>query len=114
MHPALAVQVLDRSSNLTTRKLLDHLAQLRFFLANDLVKRDGLHPGFLQLRERLSGLDRFMLPPVAYQQHTVVRVQARHKLVHLPGGREGGFIEHIEPLLPCVRLLPLRQVHLQC
>jgi len=88
MHPALAVQVLDRSSHLAPRELLDHLPQLRLLLAHDLIERDGLHPAFLQLREGPSGLDRLMLPPVAYQQYTIVRMQARHKLVHLPGGRE--------------------------
>ncbi len=81
MHPALAVQVLHRSFHLAARELLDHLPQLRLFLAHDLIERDGLHPGFLQLGEGLSGLYRLMLPPVAYQQHAVVRVQARHKLM---------------------------------
>ncbi len=51
MHPALAVEVLDRGAHLATRKLLDHLAQLRLLRADNLIERDGLHSGFLQLRE---------------------------------------------------------------
>jgi hypothetical protein len=54
-----------------------------------------------------------VLPPVVYEQHPVIGMKAIHKLVHLFGGRERGFIEHIQAALSSVRLLAARQMLFQ-
>jgi hypothetical protein len=113
MDAALPLQTLHGLAHLATRKLLDHLFQLRVFLADDLFELDCLHARVLELREGTPGLDRLMLPTIAYQQHAVIRMKAIHKLVHLFGGRERGFIEHIQAALSGVRLLSPRKMLLQ-
>lgn len=97
MDAALSLQVLYGLAYLSTRKLLDHLFQLRVFLAHDLVQLHRFHAGVLELRERTPGLDRLMLPPIANQEHAIVGMQTIHKLVHLFGGRKRGFVEDIHP-----------------
>ena len=55
--------------------MLDRPQQLRVFLANDLVKLRGLHPGLDQLLEGLAGLDALMLANVADEQHAVAGIE---------------------------------------
>ncbi len=101
------------ASHLATRKLLDHLLQLWVFLSDDLFELHRFHPRVLELREGTPGLDCLMLPPITYQQHAIIGMKAIHKLVHLLGGRERGFIEHIQAALSGVRLLPACKMLLQ-
>ena len=54
-----------------------------------------------------------MLPTITYQQHAIIGMKAIHKLVHLLGGRERGFIERIQAALSGVRLLPACKMLLQ-
>src|SRR5208282_5969305 len=93
-------------------KLLDHLFQLRVFLAHDLFESYRLHSRVLELREGLPGLDCLMLPPVADEQYTIIRMEPVHKLMHLPGRCQRGFVEHIEPFLAGIRLLSTYQMPL--
>ena len=72
MDAALPFQIFDRLYYLATRKLPDHLFQLRVFLAHDLFELHRPHPGNLQLREGPPGLDCLMLPPITNQKHAVV------------------------------------------
>jgi hypothetical protein len=60
-------------AHLAPCKLLDYLFQFRVFLAHDLFEPHGFHPSVLELREGPPGFDRLMLPPVADEQHTVMR-----------------------------------------
>ena len=105
MDSALPVKILDCLADLAPRKLLDYLFQFRVFLTYDLFELDRLHTGVLELREGPPGLNRLMLPPVADEQHTIIRMEAVHKLMHLPGRCQRGFIEHIEPFLAGIWLL---------
>ena len=113
MDSALPVKVLDCLAHFATRKLLDDLFQFRVFLAHDLFELHRPHAGVLKLREGPSGLDRLMLPPVADQQHAVIRMEPVHKLMQLPGRCQRGFVEHIEPLLASIGLLATCQMLLE-
>src|SRR6266849_2959211 len=104
VYSALPVKTLYCFLYFTPRQLLDHLFQFRVFLAHDLFELHRLHAGVLELREGPPGLDRLMLPPVADQQHAVIRMEPVHKLMHLPGRCQRGFVEYIEPFLPTIRL----------
>jgi len=75
MDSALPVKILDCLAHFASRKLLDYLFQLRVFLTYDLFELDCLHTGVLELRKGSSGLDRLMLPPVADEQHAVIRME---------------------------------------
>lgn len=44
---------------------------------HDLIERDGLHARLLQMRERLAGVERLMLPAVPHQQNPVAWMQTR-------------------------------------
>ena len=79
--------------------MLDGFQQLGVFLAHDLVKLRGPHPGFLQLLEGLSGIDALMLAGVADQQNLVLRADLVEEVPHLLRRCERGFIDHIEMLL---------------
>src|SRR5208283_2317040 len=88
MDAALPVKILDCFAHFAACKLLDYLFQFWVFLAHDLFEFYCFHTGVLELREGPSGLNRLMLPPVADEQHTVVRMEPGHKLMHLPGRRQ--------------------------
>jgi hypothetical protein len=77
------------------------------------VSLHRFHAGVLELREGPPGINRLMLPPVADEQHTVVRMEPIHKFMHLPGRCQRGFVEYIEPFLPAIRLLSTNQMLLQ-
>ena len=77
------------------------------------VSLHRFHARVLELREGPPGLNRLMLPPVADEQHTVIRMEPVHKLMHLPGRCQRGFVEYIEPFLPAIRLLSTYQMLLQ-
>ena len=113
MDAALPLQALHGLAHFAARKLLDHLLQLRVFLPDNLFEFDCLHARVLELREGTPGLDSLMLPPITYQQHAVIGMQAIHKLVHLSGGCERGFIEHIQAAFSGVRLFSTRKMFLQ-
>jgi hypothetical protein len=113
MDAALPLQALHGLAHLAPRKLLDHLFQLQVFLPDNLFEFDCLHARVLELREGTPGLDRLMLPPITYQQHAVIGLQAIHKLVHLLGGCKRGFIEHIQAALAGIRLFSTRKMLLQ-
>src|SRR5580698_5717471 len=104
MDAALQVKILYCFQYFAPRKLLDYLFQFRVFLAHDLFELNRLHTRVLELREGPPGLNRLMLPPVADEQHTVIRMEPVHKFMHLPGRCERGFVEYIEPFLPTIRL----------
>src|SRR5271156_1853436 len=110
MDSALPVKTLDCFEHLTPRKRLNYPFQFWVFLAHDLFELHRFHTGVLELRERSPGLDRFMLPPVADEQHAVIRMEPVHKLMHLPGRRQRGFVEHIEAFLAGIRLLSTYQM----
>ena len=85
MDSTLPVKVLDCFLYFAPRKLLDDLFQFRDFLAHDLFELYRFHTGVLELREGPSGLDRFMLPPVADKQNAVIRMEPVQKVMHLSG-----------------------------
>jgi len=110
MDSALPVKTLYRLTQFAPCKLLDYPLQFWVFLAHDLFELHRSHTRVLELREGPAGLDRLMLPPVAYEQDPVIRMEPVHKLVHLPGRCQRGFVEHIEPFLAGIRLLSTRQM----
>jgi type IV secretion system protein VirB10 len=65
--------------------MLDCPQQLGIFLAHDLVKLDGTHPGFDQLLEGLAGLDALVLPRIADEQHAVLRANLFKEVAYLFG-----------------------------
>lgn len=85
MDSTLPVKILDCFVHFAPHKLFDHLFQFRVLLAHDLFKLHRFHASVLELREGPPGLNRLMLPPVADEQHTVIRMEPVHKLMHLPG-----------------------------
>src|SRR5450631_555701 len=107
---ALPVKILYRFAHFTPRQLLDYLFQFWVFLAHDLFELHRFHTGVLELREGPPGLDRLMLPPVADEQDTVIRMKPAQELMHLSGRRQRGFVEYIEPFLPAIRLLSTNQM----
>src|SRR5271165_1146267 len=113
MDSALPVKILYRLAHFAARKMLDYLFQFGVFLAYDLFELDRSHARVLELCEGPPGLNRLMLPPVADEQHTVVRMEPVHKLMHLPSRCQRGFVEYIEPFLAGIRLLPTYQMLLQ-
>src|SRR5580658_2927381 len=110
MDSALPVKILYCFAHFTPRQLRDHLFQFWVFLARNLFEPHRFHTGVLELREGPPGLNRLMLPTVADEQHTVIRMEPIHKLMHLPGRCQRGFVEYIEPLLPAIRLLSAYQM----
>ena len=110
MGSALPIEILYCFAHLAPRKLFDHLFQFRVSLAHDLFELHCLHASVLELRERPSGLDRLMLPPVADEQYTVIRMEPVQKLMHLPGRCRRRFVEHIEPFLAGIWLLSTYQM----
>ena len=110
MDPPLPVKVLNGLPHFTARKLLDHGFQFRVFLAHDLIEPDRLHACVLKLCEGPPGLHSLMLPPVAYEQHAVIRMEPVYEFMHLPGRCQRRFVEHIKALLAGVGLLPPRQM----
>src|ERR1019366_294915 len=107
---ALPVKVLYRFAHFTTRKLLDYLFQFWVFLAHDLFELHRSHTRVLELRKGSPSFNRLMLPPVADEQHTIIRMEPVHKLMHLPGRRQRGFVEYKEPFLAGIRLLSTYQM----
>src|SRR5208337_4099173 len=75
MDTALPVKTLNGALYVASRKLLHHLFQFGVFLAHDLFELYGLHASILQLCKRTSSLNRFMLPTVTDEQHTIVRMR---------------------------------------
>ncbi len=110
MDAALPVKILYCFLYFALGKLLDYLFQFWVFLAHDLFELHRLHSSVLELREGPTGLNRLMLPPVADEQHTVIRMEPIHKLMHLPGRCQRGFVEYIEPFFPAIRLLSTYQM----
>ena len=76
--------------------MLDGSQQFGIFLAHDLVKLRGVHPGLLQLLEGLSGIDALMLAGVADEQHPVLRADLFEEVAHLFRAGKAGLIDHIE------------------
>src|SRR5271167_1974272 len=110
MDSALPVEILYCLLYFALGKLLDHLFQFWVFLAHDLFELHRFHTSVLELREGTPGLNRLMLPPVANEQHTLIRMEPVHKLMHLPGRCQRGFVEHIEAFLSGIRLLSTYQM----
>ncbi len=96
MNSAPPVKILYRLAHFAASNLLNYLFQFRIFLAHDLFELHGFHTGVLELREGPPGLNRLMLPPVADEQYTVTRMEPVHKLMHLPGRCQRGFVKHIK------------------
>src|SRR5271169_5282015 len=110
MDSALPVKILYCFLYFALGKLLDYLFQFWVFLAHDLFELHRFHTGVLELREGPPGFDRLMLPPVADEQHTIIRMEPVQKLMHLSGRCQRGFVEYIEPFLPSIRLLSTYQM----
>src|SRR5208283_5847276 len=81
MDSALPVKILYRLAHFAASKLLDYLFQFWVFLAHELFELHRFHTSVLELREGPPGLNRLMLPPVADEQHTVIRMKPVHKLM---------------------------------
>src|SRR5580700_10604382 len=113
MDSALPVKTLHCFAHFAACKLLDYLLQFLVFLAHDLFELHRSHTRVLELREWSSGFDRLMLPTVADEQHTVIPMEPVHKLMHLPGRCQRGFVEHIEPFLAGIGLLSTYQMLLE-
>ena len=82
--------------------MVDGAKEFWVFLANDLIKLGGPHPGFLHLLEGLSGIYALVLPRVANKQYAVLRADLFEEGLHLAGAGETGLIEHVE--VPRVRV----------
>src|SRR5208282_1956291 len=114
MDSALPVKILYCFLYFASGKLLDYLFQFWVFLAHYLFELHRFHTGVLELRERTPGLNRLMLPPVADEQHTVIRMEPVHKIMHLPGRCQRGLVKYIESSLPAIRVLSTYQMLLEC
>ena len=78
MHPSRPLQPLYGFPNLATRKLLDHI---------------------LQIRSRWRTISSsFMLPRISDQENAVVWMKPCHKVVHPFGGRKRTLVDDIERL----------------
>ena len=97
-HPPLLLEHLNAYRRLVLGQMLDGFQQFGIFLAHDLVKLGGLHPGLLQLLEGLSGIDALMLARVADEQYLVLRADLLKKVPHLLRRCQRRFIDHIEML----------------
>lgn len=82
---ALLVKILYRLAHFAPRKLLNYLFQFWVFLAHDLFELHRFHASVLELRKGPPGLDSLMLPPVADEQNTIIRMEPVYKLMHLSG-----------------------------
>ena len=67
----------------------------------------------LKLGKWPSGFYGFVLPVIAYQQDTVMRMKPFDEVMHLPSRCQRRFIEHIEPFLAGVWMFSTRQMLLQ-
>ena len=69
------------------------------------------------IRENLCILsaarDGLMLPPVAYQQNTIIRMETIHKVMHLPSGRQRRFVKNVQALFTRVGFLAAREMLLE-
>ncbi len=92
MDSVLPVKILYRLAHFAACKLLDHLFQFWVFLAHDLFEFHRFHTGILELREGPPGLNRLMLPPVADEQHTVIRMEPVHSAT-MPAQRKQKVLE---------------------
>src|ERR1700722_11380282 len=110
MDSALPVKILYRLAHFAPCKLFDYLFQFWVFLPHDLFELHRSHTRVLELCAGPPGLNCLMLPPVADEQHTVIRMEPVHKLMHLSGRCQRGFVEHIEPFLAGIRLLSTYQM----
>ena len=109
MYAALVIESFDSTLHVAARELFNNRLQLGIALPDDLVKMRGTDSRFLELVIRSAGLDGFMLPHVADEQHAVLRSETLQKRVHLLGTRQARFVEYVEPLLirrPCFLLAP--------
>src|SRR6266702_8013956 len=96
MHAALRSKVLNSFPYLSPRKMLYHLFEFRVFLADNLLELHRLHTGILKLGKGPPSLDCLMLPPVAYQQYPVVRMEPVYEFLQLPCRCQRGFVEDIQ------------------
>jgi hypothetical protein len=87
---------------MTARQHLNRFFQLWITLAQNLIQLYRVHPRFLKLREGTASLYALMLTNIAHKQNTIIPMEARKELVHLPCGRKRGFIQHIKALLSCI------------
>jgi hypothetical protein len=67
---------------------LDYCLQLSVPLPHDLFQLYSLHASILQLCEGTSSLARFVLPPIADRQDTILWTQPLDELMQLPSGSE--------------------------
>ena len=97
---ALLFQHGDGWNNFTFRQMLDGPQQFRVFLAHDLVKLRGVHPGLYKLLEGLSGIDGLVLTGISNEQHAVLDADLFQKVAHLFGTGKAGFIDNIQVVAP--------------
>ena len=102
--PALPLKLPDRLPDLALSDEFNGLFQLGVLLAEDLVKMNGSHPGFLHLLEGTTGFHRLVLASITHQQHPILFFEALEKLIDEPCARQAGFIHHIKvPLITVSR-----------
>ena len=75
MYATLPLKAVNRRANLAARQLLHGLLSAPDRAAAESRPARCLHPGFLKLRERTSCFDRLVLPRVADQQNSVIRMK---------------------------------------
>src|ERR1019366_5913203 len=105
-HAPLSLQQADTYGGFILGEMFDDTEQLRVFLAHDLVKLRGLHPGLLHLLKGFAGIDALMLAGVSHKQNPVLRPNLFHETLHLASAGEAGFIDHIK-MSPVGIALPL-------
>src|SRR5580692_2951934 len=88
--------------------MLDRPQQIRVFLAHDLVKPRGTHPGVLHLLKWPSGIDSLMLADIADDQHSILRSDLFEEVAHLPSAGQTRLVKHVEMAAAgaTVRLIP--------
>ncbi len=106
MHSALDIKAFDCPCDMTARQHLNCLFQLRVTLPQDLIQLHRVHPGFLKLRKWTASLYGFMLTYIAHEQNSIIPMELRKELMHLPCGRQRRLIQHVKALLSCVWSLP--------
>ena len=102
MHTALPPEIVNRLVHMTVGELLDGLFQSGVFLTNDLIEVRCVHPGFLKLLERSTGLHSLVLARVANEDYSVLIFQPAQECVDLARAREARFIHNVQMPVPIV------------
>lgn len=88
MDAALPLQTLDGFAHLVPAQSVRPPVSAPGFSGGQPLRASPLSCPRPEAAGRTSRFDRFILPPIANQQHAVIGMQTTHKLVHLSGGRK--------------------------